>query len=51
MPMSQHKEFRTNSLKSIFLWDVWFGRDAVYFKIRLPVKILMRYSQSTAEVQ
>ena len=41
--MSQPKEFCTNSLKSTFLWDVWFGRDAVYFNPGLPVKILMRY--------
>ena len=27
--MLQHKEFWTNSLKSTFLWDIWFGRDAV----------------------
>ena len=32
MPMSQSKEYLTNSLKSTFLWDVWFVRDAVYFK-------------------
>ena len=31
--MTQHKEFLINSLKSIFLWYVSFGRDAVYFKL------------------
>ena len=42
MPMSQHKEFSTNSLKSTFLWDVWLGRDAD----ELPVKILMKSLQT-----
>jgi hypothetical protein len=32
-------------LKSTFLWDVWFGHDAVYSKILLPVKILVRFSK------
>ena len=36
--MSQPKEFLTNST---FLWEVWFGRDAVNFKIRLPCLLLI----------
>ena len=32
---SKHKEFWKNSLNWTFLWDVWFGRDAVYSKIQL----------------
>ena len=35
----------TNSLNWTFLWNVWFGRDAVYSKIRLSVKILMRWAK------
>ena len=35
MPMSQHKEFWTDKLNWTFLWNVWFSRDAVYFKILL----------------
>ena len=30
-PLLQNKEFRTNSLNKTFLWDAWFGRDAVFF--------------------
>ena len=38
------KRIWTNSSNWTFLWDVWFGHDSVYFKIWLPVKILMRLS-------
>ena len=31
MPISQQKEFWTNSFKSTFLSNVWFGRDAVNY--------------------
>ena len=32
-PMLSRKAFATNSLKYTFVWDVWFGRDCVCFKI------------------
>jgi hypothetical protein len=48
LPMSQHKSF-LEQIHWIELFygmsDVWFGRDAVYSKIRLPVKILMRWAK------
>ena len=48
LPMSQHKIF-LEQIHWIELFygmsDVWFGRDAVYSKIRLPVKILMRWAK------
>ena len=34
VPMLLRKTFATNSLVQNFLYDIWFGRDANYSKIK-----------------